>query len=153
MIITNPLSHGSKSNTPDLIVIHAMGEYIEGEPDMWAPAFLDKLGLSAHALVTPDGNIIRCREDYQGAWHAKGFNNNSLGIEFLVEGTHTYGSFMNAIRKPYLTDKQFEAGLKQVRDWLERHKIEKIKAHSELSPGRKYDPGLGFPWEVFLQEL
>lgn len=153
MIIHYPLNNGSKSNIPKLIVIHAMGEYIEGEPDLWAPAFLEKLGLSAHALVTPDGNIIKCREDDEGAWHARGYNKNSLGIEFLVEGIHTYGSFMTTIREPYITDAQFDVGQKQVREWLARHNIKKIKAHSELSPGRKFDPGRGFPMDVFLQEL
>ena len=153
MIITDHLDHGGKTNTPDLIVLHAMGEYIEGEPDLWAPAFLDKIGLSAHALVTPDGNIIRCREDYEGAWHAKGHNKNSLGIEFLVQGVHTYGSFMERIKTNYLTAPQYEAGLEQVRNWMKIHHITNIKTHSELSPGRKFDPGQGFPLVTFLQEL
>lgn len=154
MEIFRPLSHGSKTNDPNLIVIHAMGEYIESEPDdIHAVDFLDKIGLSAHILVTPNGNIIRCRDDDQGAYHAKGHNKDSLGIEFLVKGVHTYESFRQKIKEPYVTDKQFASGQKQVRDWLARHNIERIKAHSELSPGRKFDPGSGFNLDVFLQEL
>ncbi len=154
MIITNHLEHGGKTNNPELIVIHALGEYIEWEPeDLWAPAFLDKIGLSAHALVTPDGNIIRCREDYEGAWHAKNFNKNSLGIEFLVEGTHTYETFRQRIKEKYITGAQYNAGVKQVREWIEKHNIEQIKAHSELSPRRKFDPGMGFPMTLFIQDV
>lgn len=129
-----------------------MGEHIEGEPDLHAADFLDKIGLSAHALITPDGNIIHCREDYETAWHAKGFNKDSLGIEFLVPGIHTYGSFMERIKTPYITDEQLKAGLWQIKVWVERYNINNIKRHSELSPGRKFDPGDGFDMNLFIQE-
>lgn len=149
-----PLKGGSKTNDPELIVIHAMGEYIEWEPeDLWAPAFLEKIGLSVHILITPDGTIIRCREDNQGAWHAKNFNTNSLGIEFLVKGHHTYETFRSKIKESYITAPQYDAGVEQVREWIEKHHIESIKAHSELSPRRKFDPGMGFPMTTFIQDV
>ena len=78
-----PLLTGPRHQTPNKIVVHAMGEFINNKP---AWAFLESIGLSAHIFVTPSGVIVRSRKDRQGAWHAKGFNTDSLGIEFLVPG-------------------------------------------------------------------
>lgn len=154
MIIShNP--NGGKFSLPDTIVIHCMSEYLTKEDGdrIHAVDFLLEQGLSAHALVTPDGEIFRCREDTEGAYHAKGFNSNSLGIEFLVRGLHNYDSFVTAIKTPYLTDKQFEAGITQCKEWLAAFKIIKVTRHSDLSPGRKVDPGFGFPWRDFLKRI
>lgn len=140
-------------NTPKLIVIHSMAEYIKDPERIYAPDFLDGYKLSAHALITPHGDNIRCRTDNQGAYHAKGYNTDSLGMEFLVKGKHDYSSFIDAIKSPYLEPEQYDAGLYQVREWLNLYPIERIARHSDLSPGRKVDPGDGFPWFDFLHDL
>lgn len=145
------LEHGGTViNNPDTVVVHAMGEYIGRDH---AVLFLNKLKLSAHALIAPDGSVYRCRRDDQRAWHARGHNTNSLGIEFLVPGEHDYSSFLSAIKNPYLTDAQRQAGLDQVREWLMLRPIKTITRHSDISPGRKVDPGDGFPWVDFLHDL
>jgi len=155
MIYYKHSENGGNTNEPVLIVLHAMGEYIEGEPDLHATDFIDKIGLSAHAFICPNGDIIVQREDHEGAWHAKHFNTDSLGIEFLVEGVHTYETFREAIKKPYLTAAQFEAGVESVRDWMLIHRIpvEMVRTHSKLSPRRKFDPGKGFPLDRFIREI
>ena len=146
--------YGSAHNTPKFIVVHCMGEFIEvGDCAEHAADFLLRQGLSAHVLVAPGGEVYRCRLDSEGAYHAKSFNTDSLGIEFLVKGEHDYDSFAKAIEKPYLDDEQYKAGVTQVREWLKLHKIDMIVRHSELSPGRKIDPGEGFPWEKFLIDV
>lgn len=127
-----------------------MAEYVGEEH---APDFLLRSGLSAHALVAPDGTLYRCRDDDQGAYHAKGFNQHSLGIEVLVAGRHDYSSFAKAIALHYITDAQYAAVLAQCREWLRLHDIAKVVRHSDLSPGRKIDPGAGFPWSKFLSDL
>lgn len=149
------LSSGRKNQTPQRIVIHSMAEYVvDGNKTAWhAPDFLRHIGLSVHALVSPSGEIIRCRSDNEGAYHAKGFNVNSLGVEFLVKGQHDYDSFLNQIKKDYITKLQYQAGVELVKEWIWLYNITQIDRHSDLSPERKYDPGDGFPWNQFLKDI
>ena len=156
MIITRHNPYGRCCNKPKLIVIHAMGENIMRDDRTGyehAPDFLERMKLSAHMLVQPDGTMIRCRSDDEIAFHAQGFNTNSLGMEILVPGNHTYSTFVNDISKPYLSDAQYLAAVTQCKKWIELHGSMRILRHSDLSPGRKLDPGSGFPWDKFLIDL
>ena len=149
-----PLPKGASDQVPQRIVIHAMGEFIDtATDDFHAVEFLRHLGLSAHAFVTPSGVVVRSRRDDEGAYHAKGYNTGSLGVEFLVPGLHTYGSFVDAIAVEYLTAAQYAAGVALVQEWIDTHAISKMDRHSTLSPGRKVDPGAGFPWEQFQEDV
>ncbi len=149
------LSFGSKSQRPNRIIIHAIGEFIDDGSGRIYPAheFLKFLRLSAHAMVMPSGVVVRARKDDEGAYHAKGYNKNSLGIEFLVPGVHTWQTFRNAIENDYLFGEQYQAGVDQVREWMSLYQITNIKRHSDVSPGRKKDPGNGFPWTQFLRDI
>lgn len=150
------LSGGKKTNFPELIVVHCMGEHIQGADGLIRRAHehLAFEGFSAHVLVSPNGDLIRCRRDDQGAAHAKGFNENSLGIEFLVPGRHDYTSFLKAIKVPWVAEAQYQSGLAQIREWYETWpNIKSIVRHSDIDPTRKRDPGSGFPWERLLKDL
>lgn len=149
------LTHGKQGNKPNRIVVHAMGEYINDPSPVHAYDFLDKYGLSAHALATPGGKIIICRDDDEIAWHARGHNTNTLGIEFLVKGNHDYASFVDAIREPYITDHQWKSGIEAVRSWVDTYQIspDRVVRHSDISPGRKVDPGRGFLFSEFIEEV
>jgi len=151
-----PNYFGGNSNEPNKIIIHSMGEIIDNdEIDFYAPNWLEQLELSVHAFITPTGVIIRSRSDNQGAWHCKGYNVNSLGVEFLVAGLHTYETFLSAIDKPYISPAQYKAGVSLVKSWVGKFDIEKdrIFKHSFLDPERKYDPGNGFPWTKFINDI
>jgi len=166
------LPFGNRFNAPKIIVLHAMAEYIHANEavvdyykgkgkvielnrDYSAVEWLRALGYSAHKLVTPSGLTIKCRDYSQGAYHAKGYNTDSLGIEFLVPGIHTYGSFIEALKTPYLSPNAFDSGVEVVRAWMNLCNIEKgeIRTHEELSPDRKKDPGSGYPLNDFLNAL
>ena len=149
------LPRGAKHQEPNRVVVHAMGEYIKYKGKVFHAAdFLREIGLSAHILSCPSGDIIRCREDTQGAYHAAGFNKDSLSIEFLVPGEHDYKSFSEMIKEPYLTSFQYEAGMQFVRDeWFIKRGVRLMDRHSDVSPERKIDPGEGFPWEQFKREV
>jgi len=153
-VLNKPLPKGAKKQIPTRIVIHSMAEFIKLDSGTkHAYDFLKDIGLSAHALICPDGTVMLCREDTQGAWHAKGFNTNSLGVEFLVKGIHTYGSFKKTIKKPYLTIEQHIAGVELLRQWCSDHDIKSIDRHSSLSPKRKVDPGKGLPFDLILRDV
>jgi len=154
-IVTAHLKHGWNGiNRPKLLVVHAMGEFIvDGQKHYHAVEWLDHLELSAHVLAAPDGTRFRCRKDAEGAYHAKGFNMDSLGIEVLVPGEHDYASFLEAIKHPYVSDAQYSAVLEQCRKWLDAYQIERVARHCDISPGRKVDPGAGFPWADLLHDL
>lgn len=154
-VVPAPLPHGGTAiQKPDRIIVHAMAEYTHYDGHiLHARDLLDVLKLSVHALVTPSGVVIRCRTDEQQAWHAKAHNRNSLGIEFLVPGVHTYETFLAAMKGTYLADAEYFAGAAQVRAWVRRYGIKRVERHSDVDPDRKYDPGRGFPWSMFLRDI
>lgn len=157
MIIHRHNPYGAPhQNKPSVIVVHAMAEYVladDGKSYEHAPDFLERMGLSAHVLVAPDGTRYRCREDHEGAYHARGFNVDSLGIEILLPGRHDYGSFLKGIAKPlWCIGPQYAEGVQQVREWVRLYGS-RVERHSDISPGRKLDPGMGFPWAKFLSDI
>lgn len=117
--------------------------------------------VSAHYLVGPDPKtrdgepIVRqlVPED-ERAWHAgvsswagrHHINDSSIGIEIVNLGP------LNApgpVRRwqPY-GDAQIRAVIALARDIVERYDIKpaNVVGHSDISPGRKIDPGPAFPW-------
>ena len=171
-IVNIPLPFGNRHNDAKIIVLHAMAQYIhvdqevkdyyalkginlELNRDYHAPEWLRILGYSAHRLIDPSGLVIKCRDFAQGAYHASGYNTNSLGVEFLVPGAHNYASFLEALKTPYLTSAAFMSGVDSVTSWMMIKNIEvgEIKTHHELTPERKEDPGTGFPLVDFLNEV
>ena len=148
MEIYQHLNYGGGTQNPTKIIVHAMGEFIHSnDGDFYAVQWLNKLHLSAHCLITPSGSIIRCREDSLMAWHARGFNDNTLGVEFLVPGLHDYETFKEAIQTDWVSLPQLSAGIELIKRWRLVWPIEGILRHSDVSPERKVDPGSGFPFD------
>lgn len=154
MIRLSPNPYGAARQTPRRIVVHAMHEWFDmsdagTDPGMlYADKFLEHVGLSAHVLVTPAGEVIRCRDDQQGAYHAKGFNTDSLGIEFLVPNRYgySYDAFLRAIEEDWVSEAQLLTGGRVIAEWIARWGITQIDGHCDLDPARKRDPG-NFPWD------
>jgi N-acetylmuramoyl-L-alanine amidase len=129
-----------------LIVLHYTGMPDAASAISWLANPQAKV--SAHYLVTEDGQIVRMVDESKRAWHAgqaywRGItdvNSASIGIEIVNPG-HEWGY------RPF-PEKQLGALIPLVHDIKERHRITRgnIIGHSDVAPARKQDPGELFPW-------
>lgn len=100
--------------------------------------------VSAHYLIGRDGTLWQMVDEDQRAWHAgagewcglEDINSRSIGIEMDNGGDHPFA-------EPQM------AGLETLlADLMTRHQIaqEAVIGHSDMAPGRKFDPGARFDW-------
>ena len=112
-----------------------------------------KSKVSSHYLIKNNGEILKLVPDLYEAWHAgvstwkyfKSLNQNSIGIEITNPGhQHGYKNF---------SSKQIFSLKKLLYFLIKKFKINKkcILGHSDVSPGRKKDPGEKFPWEMLAK--
>ena len=112
-----------------------------------------KSKVSSHYLIKRNGEIINLVPDLFEAWHAgnsswkhfKSLNKNSIGIEITNPGhQHGYKKF---------SKKQIFSLQKLLKILIKKYKIKKnyVLGHSDISPGRKKDPGEKFPWETLAK--
>ena len=148
-----------KNFYPEIIVIHAIslpeGKYVTknivdlftNNLDIKAHSSfksLDGIRVSAHILITRDGNILQFVPFNKKAWHAgvstfgnkTNCNDFSIGIE--LEGSD-YDEF---------DERQYNSLNKILVALMEYYGIKKkdIVGHSEIAPDRKTDPGPRFDW-------
>lgn len=143
-------------NSKSQLIIHAMGEFIDysDNKDYFAPDWLDFMGYAAHYFVTPSGVVIESLDENLCGAHAKGFNVGSIGIEFLVKGVHTYPTFIEAIKTDWATKEQFDAGVELCQELMyDWPGLENMQRHSDIDPKRKQDPGSGFDWDKFKENV
>lgn len=104
--------------------------------------------VSAHYVVTEDGQIILMVDERQRAWHAgrafwrgvSNVNSASIGIEIINPG-HEWGY------RPF-PDEQMRSVHGLAADIVSRHNIApyNVVGHSDVAPARKEDPGELFDW-------
>jgi N-acetylmuramoyl-L-alanine amidase len=104
--------------------------------------------VSAHYVVTEEGEVVRMVSEDKRAWHAgrsywrgmSDINSASIGIEIVNPG-HEWGyrNFPSA---------QMDVLIPLVHDIISRHRITRgnVVGHSDIAPARKQDPGELFPW-------
>ena len=113
--------------------------------------FLDeRSGVSCHFLIDTSGEIYNLVDISKRAWHAgKSFwndcvdiNSNSIGIELHNAGNEDF------------TSHQLESLVKLVKKLMRDNEIQSwdILGHSDVSIGRKIDPGIKFPWQQLAIE-
>jgi N-acetylmuramoyl-L-alanine amidase len=105
--------------------------------------------VSAHYLITEEGEVIRLVDESMRAWHAgmsywrgkSNVNGASIGIE-LVNPGHTCGY------RPF-PDAQIDALVPLLHRIVDEYDIPRanIVGHSDIAPQRKLDPGELFPWD------
>ncbi len=118
--------------------------------------FLQNQGrISIHYVIGRDGKIVAMVPESEVAFHVRGHNQDSIGIELVNDGDG---------RDPF-ADAQIAALIDLLRGLLARHglTIDAIKSHDELDDStivcdgvtikRKQDPGLAFPWPRVLSAL
>jgi N-acetylmuramoyl-L-alanine amidase len=143
-------NYGDRRNgrAPDMIVLHYTGMH-DAEV---AIRRLTVAGteVSAHYIVREDGRIIQSVPENLRAWHAGAatwgtetdVNSASIGIE-IINGGHDY-------ELPAYPLRQIAAVIALCKGIMIRRNIsrERVLGHSDVSPGRKQDPGEKFPWQL-----
>jgi len=150
-----------------LLVIHCISlpEGVYGGPEVEQlftgcldcstdPSFKDLVGLevSAHCVIRRNGTVEQYVSFDKRAWHAgissfngvEGCNDYSIGIE--LEGTDCSA----------YTQVQYQALSKLTSAIQQRYPHildERITGHSQISPGRKTDPGKRFDWRYYFNLL
>lgn len=105
--------------------------------------------VSAHYVITEEGEVIRLVDESMRAWHAglsfwrgkANVNGCSIGIELANPG-HTCGY------RPF-PDAQIDALVPLLHRIVHDYDIPRanVVGHSDIAPQRKLDPGELFPWE------
>lgn len=137
-----------RSGKPTVIVLHHTGADLPSSLRILSGKDPERR-VSAHYLVTDESppRVLALVPEDRVAFHAgvshwrgaSGLNETSLGIEIVNPDGN---------RRDY-PEAQVEVVAKLVADLAARHGIQarNITAHSDISPGRKVDPGALFPWE------
>ena len=109
-------------------------------------------GVSAHYLITEEGEVIQMVSEAQRAWHAgtsywrgiKDVNSASIGIELDHPGHAPENGGYRGFAEP-----QFAALVPLVARIIKDHDIPRanVVGHSDVAPLRKIDPGELFPWD------
>lgn len=140
---------------PDAVVLHytgmATGQLAEDR--LCDPAS----EVSAHYVVHEDGRVVQLVAEAGRAWHAgrslwagqDDLNSRSIGVEVVNAG---HGPDLS-LGTPDYPSAQVDALVTLLRGILRRHGIApaRVLAHSDVSPGRKVDPGERFPWAVLAR--
>jgi AmpD protein len=113
------------------------------------PAFDELRGLrvSSHFLITRHGGIRQFVDVYERAWHAgvsrfgrhHSCNDFSVGIELLGDG-----------QRPF-TRSQYRSLFRLTAELRTRLPLRHVAGHSDIAPGRKFDPGPCFDWSRFMR--
>ena len=150
----------------DLIVLHSIslppGQYDNDFIEHFFQNQLDKnqhpyfeeiheMQVSSHVLIKRTGEIVQFVPFHERAWHAgqsnyqgrERCNDFAIGIE--LEGTDS--DEFEDIQYQKLT--QLVHALQTAYPATAEH----ITGHSDISPGRKKDPGTGFDWDKLKSDL
>ncbi|MEM0438226.1 MAG: peptidoglycan recognition family protein [Candidatus Micrarchaeia archaeon] len=93
--------------------------------------------VSAHYVIDRDGKIYQLVDEKRAAWHARGYNRRSIGIEIVSPGDGTYTDAQYASLKALLGDIEGRYGIP--------HDNKHIIGHFEVN-NQKYDP-YGLDWK------
>jgi AmpD protein len=129
---------------------HAIEDFfcnrLNSKDDPYYPTIID-LQVSAHFLIKRTGEVVQFVSTLKRAWHAgastlmerQRCNDFSIGIELEGTGELPFESV------------QYQALQLLIQEIQIKHPISMIVGHSDISPGRKQDPGKFFDWQYFKE--
>jgi len=130
----------------DMLILHYTGMMSAPRAIAWLAEPASRV--SSHYVIDEAGFITQMVSESQRAWHAgvgswageTDINSASIGIEIQNPG-HDLGY-------PDFTEAQMRAVIALSQDIIGRNVIpaKRVLAHSDVSPGRKIDPGEKFDW-------
>lgn len=136
---------------PNFIIIHYTECDLEESLNLLC--YPSDYPVSAHYVVTENGEILHLVEDRHKAWHAGksswmhygNMNDFSIGIELVHNGDVTI---------PYPIA-QMNSLIVLCKDLMTKYTIPvaNILGHSDIAPNRKIDPGQHFDWEMLRTNL
>ena len=153
-LIYSPNFNKKKRKSKDIkfIIFHYTGMKRENDAIKRLTGFNSKV--SSHYFIKKNGEILTLVPDLYVAWHAgisswkkyKFLNKNSIGIEISNPG------YENNYR--HFNERQIRSVLRLSRFLINKYKIKSkfILGHSDISPGRKKDPGEKFPWKDLFKK-
>ena len=134
--------------TPSLVVIHytAMNSAQDALDRLCDPEF----EVSAHYLIGGDGTLWQMVREEDRAWHAGAgewqgltdINSRSIGIELDNRGDHPFSAPQMAVLETLLSDIMTRWAMLP----------SDVIGHSDMAPGRKFDPGPRFDWQRLEHE-
>ena len=131
------------ASKPDMVVLHYTAT--SSASNALNTLCSSKAQVSAHYLISENGCIFNLVDENKRAWHAglsqwggiSDINSHSIGIELSNDGFSPFGEKLMG---------SLETLLKEIlKKWnIPAHRV---LGHSDISPGRKIDPGRKFDWE------
>ena len=113
---------------------------------------IEGLEVSSHFLIKRDGELVQFVSCFDRAWHAgasefcgvDNCNDYSIGVELEGSDCEAYTSAQYS---------QLAELTKLLQTEFPEITRERITGHSNISPGRKTDPGESFDWERYVSKL
>lgn len=128
---------------PQYLVIHYTAAKTASSAINWMLSNASQV--SAHLHIARDGKVVQLVPFNVKAWHAgesswkglKGLNSYSIGLELQNDSKEAYTDIQLAITKDIS------------KALVDKYSIKDVLGHSDISPGRKVDPGPLFPMALF----
>jgi N-acetyl-anhydromuramoyl-L-alanine amidase len=152
-----PISHYDERPSGAVVstlIIHSMCADEHPGQELEVSACIQQLGeknVSAHYVISREGEIWRLVDEGQRAWHAGesklpeklggvgGLNDFSVGVELV------------AFEHSLFTEEEYQSLVWLTLELLTRHPIRIVLGHDTVAQprGRKSDPGRGFDWKKY----
>ncbi len=157
----------ARSDSVEAIVIHAIGgptcrngEVVftsaAGDANRWKRYFEDSDGISIHYIIDREGNVASSIAENRVAWHARGMNSRSIGIELTNNGDG-----IEEFPRPML--ESLRSLIIEIKSRHPNISNERIYMHSDVDNStflcggrqekRKRDPGAKFPYRELINGL